>query len=247
MSRVSCDVIQDLLPLYYDHVCSADTKALVEEHLADCPDCREVLSHMSSPMPLPAQTIDQNHDEGAGLRQVAAQWSRTKWIAFTKGLLLTCLAVGLLFLVYVGLFKWNITNVPTRVMQVSDISQLKDGRIVYHVKMTDGFNVNQASGHSDANGNLYITPKRPIIKSKKFADLGLSNMYYFNDIKERNAYEKSFGDGVQIKALYLGTPDDRILIWEQGMELPPASESVELQFKSDENENKRPPGQPSGP
>ena len=117
-------------------------------------------------MPLPAETIDQNHDEGAGLRLVATQWSRTKWIAFTKGLVLTCLAVGLLFLVYVGLFKWNITNVPTRVMQVSDISQLKDGRIVYHVKMTDGYNVNQASYDTDEEGNFYITPKRPIIKSK---------------------------------------------------------------------------------
>lgn len=244
MSRVSCDIIQDLLPLYHDRVCSADTKALVEDHLVDCPDCREVLSHMSSPMPLPAQTVDQNHDEGAGLRQVAAQWSRTKWIAFTKGLLLTCLAVGLLFLVYVGLFKWNITNVPTRVMQVSDISQLKNGRIVYHVKMSDGFNVNQASYDTDTEGNFYVTPKRPIIKSKRFADMGLSNMYYSIDIKER---EKSLGEDVQIKALYLGTADDRILIWEQGMELPAASESVEMHYNSDENENKRPPGQPSGP
>ena len=48
--------------------------------------------------------------------------------------------------------------------------------------------------------------------------MGLSNMYYSHDLEERNAYEKSFGDGVQIRALYLGTPDDRILIWEQGME-----------------------------
>ncbi|WP_098749457.1 zf-HC2 domain-containing protein [Paenibacillus sp. EZ-K15] len=244
MSRVSCNIIQDLLPLYYDDVCSTDTKALVDEHLADCPDCREVLSHMSSPMSLPAQTIEQNKQESAGLQQVAAQWSRTKWNSFIKGLWITCLAVGLLFLVYVGLFKWNITSVPTRVIQVSDISQLKDGRIVYHVKMTDGYNVNQASYDTDEEGNFYVTPKRPIIKSKRFANMGLSNMYYFNDIKER---EKSFGEGVQIKALYLGTPDDRILIWQQGMELPPASEFVELQFMSDENENKRPPGQPSRP
>ncbi|ETT69314.1 zf-HC2 domain-containing protein [Paenibacillus sp. FSL H8-0457] len=234
MSRISCEIIQDLLPLHHDDVCSADTKTLVEEHLADCPACREVLSHMSSPMSLPTQTMEQNKDEGAGLRQVAAQWSRTKWISFTKGLLISCLAVGLLFLAYAGLFEWNITSVPTRVMQVSDISQLKDGRIAYHVKMTDGYNVNQASYDTDEEGNFYVTPKRPIIKSKKFADMGLSNMYYTNDIEERNAYEKSFGDGVQIKALYLGTPDDRVLIWEQGMELPPASESVEMQFSSGE-------------
>ena len=36
-------------------------------------------------------------------------------------------------------------------------SQLKDGRIVYHVKMTDGFNVNQASYDTDAEGNFYVT------------------------------------------------------------------------------------------
>ena len=113
-----------------------------------------------------AQTMEQNKDEGAGLRQVAAQWSRTKWISFTKGLLISCLAVGLLFLAYVGLFEWNITSVPTRVMQVSDISQLKDGRIAYHVKMTDGYHVNLASYDTDEEGNFYVTPKRPIIKSK---------------------------------------------------------------------------------
>ncbi|MBT2763601.1 zf-HC2 domain-containing protein [Paenibacillus sp. ISL-20] len=233
MNRVSCGIIQDLLPLYYDNVCSADTQALVEEHLADCQACREVLSNMSSPMSLPLQTIEHNKLEGAGLQQVAAQWSRTKWISFAKGLLITCIAGVLLILAYVGLFKWNIISVPTRVIQVSDISQLKDGRIAYHVKMTDGYNVNQANYDTDAEGNLYVTPKRPIFKSKKFADMGLSNMYYTNDIAERNAYEKSFSDGVQIKALYLGTPDDRILIWEQGMELPAASESVEMQFNSE--------------
>ena len=39
--KVSCDVIQDLLPLYTDQAASADTVALVEEHLASCPACRE--------------------------------------------------------------------------------------------------------------------------------------------------------------------------------------------------------------
>ena len=39
--KVSCDVIQDLLPLYTDQAASADTVALVEEHLASCPACRQ--------------------------------------------------------------------------------------------------------------------------------------------------------------------------------------------------------------
>ena len=41
--KVSCDVIRDLLPLYTDQAASADTVALVEEHLASCPACREEL------------------------------------------------------------------------------------------------------------------------------------------------------------------------------------------------------------
>ena len=37
--KLSCDVIRDLLPLYADRAASADTAALVEEHLASCPAC----------------------------------------------------------------------------------------------------------------------------------------------------------------------------------------------------------------
>ena len=38
-----CDVIRDLLPLYADDACSQASRGLVEEHLRDCPDCREQL------------------------------------------------------------------------------------------------------------------------------------------------------------------------------------------------------------
>ena len=34
--KISCDIIKDLLPLYYDGVCSADSKAIIEAHLAQC-------------------------------------------------------------------------------------------------------------------------------------------------------------------------------------------------------------------
>ena len=39
--KLSCNIILDLLPLYYDQVCSDETKALVEEHLSSCESCRE--------------------------------------------------------------------------------------------------------------------------------------------------------------------------------------------------------------
>ncbi len=44
----SCDVIRDLLPLYADDACSNDSRKMVEEHLAECPDCGTVLRRLQS-------------------------------------------------------------------------------------------------------------------------------------------------------------------------------------------------------
>ena len=39
--KVPCSVIQDLLPLYHDSVCSPESSAMIEEHLKDCESCQE--------------------------------------------------------------------------------------------------------------------------------------------------------------------------------------------------------------
>ena len=44
--RITCDIIRDLLPLYYDQVCSDDTKQLIEEHLSECDSCKRELEYM---------------------------------------------------------------------------------------------------------------------------------------------------------------------------------------------------------
>ncbi len=41
-----CDVIRDLLPLYTDDVCSETSRSLVEAHLRECPDCRQLLDRL---------------------------------------------------------------------------------------------------------------------------------------------------------------------------------------------------------
>ena len=43
MSRISCNVTKDLLSSYLDEVCSGESRELVEEHLKECPSCREFL------------------------------------------------------------------------------------------------------------------------------------------------------------------------------------------------------------
>lgn len=46
MTKIDCSIIQDLLPLYVDSVCSKDSKILVEEHLKECEKCSKTLNEM---------------------------------------------------------------------------------------------------------------------------------------------------------------------------------------------------------
>ena len=40
--KISCNVIEDLLPLYVDDAVSEDSRLLVEEHLKECASCRKM-------------------------------------------------------------------------------------------------------------------------------------------------------------------------------------------------------------
>ena len=42
MNRMSCNVIQDLMPHYIENMCSAESRELVEAHIAECEKCRQL-------------------------------------------------------------------------------------------------------------------------------------------------------------------------------------------------------------
>ena len=44
--KVPCNIIEDLLPLYHDNVCSEESRAMVKEHLQTCAKCRTLLAMM---------------------------------------------------------------------------------------------------------------------------------------------------------------------------------------------------------
>lgn len=46
--KFSCSIVDDLLPLYLENICSEDSRAALEEHLQECASCREKLARMKS-------------------------------------------------------------------------------------------------------------------------------------------------------------------------------------------------------
>lgn len=47
--KLSCGIIRDLLPLYEDEVCCEESREQVEEHLAECAECRALLEKFKIP------------------------------------------------------------------------------------------------------------------------------------------------------------------------------------------------------
>ena len=48
---MNCKIVQDLLPLSHDGVCSEESRRAVKEHLAGCEACRQALEDMDAPLP----------------------------------------------------------------------------------------------------------------------------------------------------------------------------------------------------
>lgn len=80
--KYPCDMIQDLLPLYLDGVCSEKSKKAVEEHLAECSDCKDFFAAMREADKIEIDTHSANRE-----RQKAASFQAVKKKLFRKQIL----------------------------------------------------------------------------------------------------------------------------------------------------------------
>ena len=62
--RITCDVIQDLMPSYVDGILSEDSQALVKEHMEACKECRKMLEIMKE---------EQGKEQAQMISSVASQ------------------------------------------------------------------------------------------------------------------------------------------------------------------------------
>lgn len=108
---VSCDVICDLMPVYASGQASSETERLVEEHLAQCPACREAFGQ------------EEALDEALGVIESAQEPSnggrvitRTRRLLFVIGVstltLLACLLVTMQRLLMQGMAVFSFPRLP---------------------------------------------------------------------------------------------------------------------------------------
>jgi predicted anti-sigma-YlaC factor YlaD len=95
--KVSCEIIKDLLPLYLDGVCSAASKAAVEEHLLACDNCKAELLAMQKSLPI--DRAEQNMNEAEAVKNLSRRWKKGMNKSLLKGVLITIAVIAAVALV----------------------------------------------------------------------------------------------------------------------------------------------------
>lgn len=122
--KVHCNIIQDLLPLYYDDICSEESKTLVEEHLEKCVTCRKELKLMDGAY----QNFHTHLNDEDIIEAAATAWKKGKKQSFFRGSVVAAILILLLFLIFVVPYtKWGMKTLVT--LWEEQLTNLADQRL----------------------------------------------------------------------------------------------------------------------
>lgn len=223
--KLPCEMIRDLLPLYHDGVCSEVSSVLVKEHLTDCEDCQRVLKNIDSEIEVPK--MEKN--AAKGLLSVKKAWKKGIKRACLKGFCIAALIFAVVTGCLLALTQWRCLPVSAYGMEVAEIYQLEDGRILYRLNIPENAWCREYK-FEDHDGKNYKIPVRAVIElNEKEGWPSTLREYQMIDAGESNAWRQSMGDSV-ITQWYIGSPGDAILIYEEGMRLEPAPAELEARY-----------------
>ncbi len=107
MSKISCEIIKDLLPLYIDNVCSSDSTDAIEEHLKDCPLCEAEFLNLQNNTDIKPE-IDKDIDKAVKNANKKIKKGKKKVVA-------TTLSIVSVVLLIVGIIGYLI--IPVKLAQ----------------------------------------------------------------------------------------------------------------------------------
>lgn len=241
--KLPCKVIEDLLPLYHDGVCSPESAALVEEHLAGCENCQAMLKDYDYQVGEAAPVEDT-----APLQAIKHRWDkerRRKWLLIVVAIIPFLLAEGI-----VGGYIWwelhvNFSHTDTDTLTVSEVCCYANGSIGFAVDQTGEIergNVFWIGG----DGIAYLDYQQPRMGNRR--DISFYQLLCFAETEveteemRETFYARDDGSGYNRCVIYtlkpgqtvtevrLGNAKDYIVIWQEGQELPAASPELEEKY-----------------
>lgn len=182
MSKINCEIIKDLLPLYTDKACSKETMDAVEEHIHNCPVCEAELIKLQS-APDISSSVDEDIDKAVKKANKRIKKGKKKAVIKT-------LSITLSILLVVGLLAYLIVPV----------------KIAYRSYCDDGFLYSQCNLL-----DIEISNKTKPNYSAKYADVYIDESlgkYTVTEIQDGNKIE--FQDGKMLIIAYIPTIKENI-------------------------------------
>ena len=115
-----CGIVEDLLPLYHDGVCSQESRELVESHLAQCENCRKMLGQIDGELQ-ERKAVKSDEEQLKSLAKKILQKQKKallKGVAFTVAFLLfvfgyNCILWYFQDYAFIQPFTEGLTYIPT--------------------------------------------------------------------------------------------------------------------------------------
>ncbi len=243
MSKISCNVIRDLMVLYEDHVCSEESRQMVEEHIAECEECYKL--YQMTEEKLPDISLKKNGRENDvkrsinELQEVARRACKKleRRITYRHILAVSILLVVMVIVscVWTEWLRYQVNVVPAEDVQVTELYELKSGDIYCTFACKNAFSYVNTGGIKVPEGKRY-----------EACGDGWQEIYFqYDRLFDGSAHEQFSGNEVSVifpknkmlenageqncAAIYYGRKDkeDKFLVWKEGQEIKPAPEKVE--------------------
>lgn len=215
--KLPCNVIEDLLPLYHDGVCSEESRSLVEAHIEECDKCKSILDALN------AEPEATHVDDSAPLKAIKKKLNKSLTKSCLKGIAIACAVFLCLGFLFYGLTDYRVIPVPADLIEITEVSQLSNGGVAFHFSINDNKNLYTINSTLTKDGALYWTPVRAVWEAPRKFDTGLYNMDMWVNIEQLEVIQQA-----EIKSFYIGPMGNGVLIWEEGMELPPPVQGLKL-------------------
>ena len=214
--KLPCEMIQDLLPLYHDGVCSQVSKTLVEEHLKECPDCAGAMEVLKSDLQMPKLEADETKP----LKTIKRRWRKKTWLA---GLFIGIL----LFFGWVELTQHRSVKIAPEEYEITKVLQFSNGLYYLEYRIPYDYNGMGADLLRAEDGAVYLQEYRPIL-ARRDTEKGIIR----DNIIGPENHRTDMGTEIPMTAFYLGSPDseDAVLLWSAEEKYPLATPEMEEEY-----------------
>lgn len=217
-----CQIIRDLLPSYLEGTCSPKTEEAVSAHLSQCEDCRGYFLQMQEENAQFAYEMAQLEKWGVlWMLKDLFQRIRQHSPMIIKGIALlaaACVILAAGFQAWQGLTQADCVAVRSEDYQMKRVLQLQDGDIFcsYQVRYPSTF----THHYVILDNTVYFPARRPVLDRTYAAPEEHIGSWIMDP---DSVWDESGQTYIPVDAIYLGNPEDCVLVWQRGMELPIAS------------------------